>query len=46
MLEAFRVFLWTLSAVNDGKIMDACKPKIIFSSPFLTISVGKGDANL
>jgi hypothetical protein len=43
MIEAFKIFLWSLSAVNDGKLMEACKPKIIFSDPYLTLSVGKGN---
>lgn len=46
MLEALKVYLWTLSALNDGKINEACKPKIVFEAPFLTLSVGKGDAKM
>ena len=46
MLEALKVYFWTLSALNDGAINEACKPKIVFESPFLTLSVGKGDTKM
>ena len=46
MLEALMVYFWTLSALNDGDINNACTPKIVLEEPYLTLSVGKGDAKM
>lgn len=42
MTDAFKIFLWSVSAYNDARIMDVCKPKIVKESPYLIIDVGKG----
>jgi len=35
LLEAFKVFMWSVSAVNDGKIADA-KLEFTEEAPFFT----------
>lgn len=44
LYEALKVFLWSVSAQNEGQIVEVCQPGFVMSSPYFTIKVGKGNS--
>lgn len=41
MYDALKIFLWSVAAYNNGKILEVCKPQFMMTPPFFQISVGE-----